>query len=164
MSTNRILQIASGSSEATEQLGASLGASLKGGVVLELISDLGGGKTTFVRGLIRGLGSNDHVSSPTFKLSNVYELTQPDNTAWDRVERVYHYDFYRLPDAGLMGHELHEALSDPNGVVVVEWGEVVAQVLPKDRITIHIRATGETARAIVIDCPPQMEYVLEGIS
>ena len=164
MSTNRILQIASGSSEATEQLGAAFGANLKGGLVIELISDLGGGKTTFVRGLIRGLGSPQHVSSPTFKLSNVYDIQPGENTAWDRIERVYHYDFYRLPDAGLMGHELHEALSDPNGLVVVEWGEVVAQVLPRDRITIRLRATGETDRAVVIDCPPQLQYVLEGLA
>lgn len=139
------MRIASGSSEATEQLGAAIGAKLKGGTVLELTSDLGGGKTTFVRGLAHGLGSVDHVSSPTFKLSNVYTIA--DNAErWDRVERLYHYDFYRLPDAGLMGHELHEALSDANGVVVVEWGEVVAQVLPKDRISIRIVAKTETER------------------
>lgn len=157
------MQIASDSSDTTEHLGAALGANLKGGTVIELISDLGGGKTTLVRGLIKGLGSTQHVSSPTFKLSNVYDVGTGEKTAWDRIDRAYHYDFYRLPDAGLMGHELHEALGDHNGVVIVEWGEVVAQVLPKDRISIRLRVTGEDRRAVVIDCPPQLEYVLEGL-
>jgi tRNA threonylcarbamoyladenosine biosynthesis protein TsaE len=164
MSTNRILQIASESSEATEQLAEALARNLKGGTVLELTSDLGGGKTTFVRGLARGLGSPDHVSSPTFKLSNIYNVPEKEIPAWDDVQRLYHYDFYRLPDAGLMGHELHEALSDANGVVVVEWGKVVAKVLPKDRISIRFVVSDEHKRFIIIDCPPGLEYVLEGLS
>lgn len=116
-----------------------------------------------MRGLAHGLGSVDHVSSPTFKLSNVYTIAADEEQGWDRVERLYHYDFYRLADAGLMGHELHEALSDANGVVVVEWGEVVAQVLPKDRMSIRIVAKSETEREIEIDCPPELHYVLEGL-
>ena len=163
MSANRILQIASESSEATEQLGEQLAANLKGGTVIELASDLGGGKTTFVRGLARGLGSKNHVSSPTFKLSNIYEVPKGESYEWDSVERLYHYDFYRLADAGLMGHELHEALNDPNGVVVVEWGEVVAKVLPHDRISIRIVMNSEHKRFIFVDCPPELMYVLEGI-
>lgn len=136
---------------------------LRGGLVIELISDLGGGKTTFVRGLARGLGSKDHVSSPTFKLSNIYSVPDSKTKSWGKVERLYHYDFYRLPDAGLMGHELHEALDDPNGVVVVEWGKVVAKVLPKDRISIRFVVNSENTRHIVIDCPPQLEFVVEGL-
>jgi tRNA threonylcarbamoyladenosine biosynthesis protein TsaE len=140
-----------------------LAKNLKGGIVLELTSDLGGGKTTFVRGLVRGLGSTEHVSSPTYKLSNIYDVPESENPQWDDVRRVYHYDFYRLPDAGLMGHELHEALADSNGIVVVEWGKVVAKVLPKDRISIRFVVNSEHTRHIILDCPPMLEFVLEGI-
>lgn len=140
-----------------------MAANLKGGVTIELVSDLGGGKTTFVRGLARGLGSPDHISSPTFKLNNVYTVPEPKITNPDDIKRLYHYDFYRLPNAGLMGHELHDALSDPNGIVVVEWGEVVAKVLPKERISISFVVTSEQGRQIVIDCPPHLEYVIAGI-
>src|ERR1700694_1633997 len=99
MSANQILQFTCDSPNATELIGERLATHLKGGVVIELMSDLGGGKTTFVRGLARGLGSPDHVSSPTFKLSNVYTIPVSKTPEWDRVERLYHYDFYRLPDA-----------------------------------------------------------------
>lgn len=116
-----------------------------------------------MRGLVRGLGSPAHVSSPTFKLSNVYNVPEKETPERDDIKQVYHYDFYRLPDAGLMGHELHEALDDPNGIVVVEWGKVVAKVLPKDRISIRFVASSENTRYIIIDCPPQVEFVLEGI-
>lgn len=116
-----------------------------------------------MRGLARGLGSKDHVSSPTFKLSNIYSVPETKTKNWGSVERLYHYDFYRLPDAGLMGHELHEALDDPNGIVIVEWGKVVAKVLPKDRISIRFVVNSENTRHIVIDCPPSLEFVVEGI-
>lgn len=140
-----------------------MAANLRGGLVLELTSDLGGGKTTFVRGLVKGLNSADHVSSPTFKLSNVYNVASNSKPEWNDVKRLYHYDFYRLPDAGLMGHELHDALGDPNGVVVVEWGKVVAKVLPKDRISIRLVVTGNESRFVIIDCPPGLEYVIAGL-
>ena len=156
MSTNKILQIASDGSEATEQLAERLAKNLKGGLAIELISDLGGGKTTFVRGLARGLGSPDHVSSPTFKLSNVYSVPERENPGWDDIQQLYHYDFYRLPDAGLMGHELHEALNNPNGIVVVEWGTVVAKVLPIDRLSIRFVVTTAQTRYNIFDCPPDI--------
>jgi len=82
------LRITSESPEATEQLAEAIGRRLTGGEVIELVSDLGGGKTTFVRGLARGLGSADVVSSPTFTVSKVYKA--------DKLE-LHHFDFYRLP-------------------------------------------------------------------
>ncbi len=127
---------------------------MRGGEVIELVSDLGGGKTTFVRGLAKGVGSHDHVSSPTYKLSNVYqgkELT------------LYHYDFYRLPEAGLMAHEISEALDDPKSVIVVEWGEVVRSVLPTIRCRIEIRNLSEDRRELSFDCPEKLRYLLDGV-
>jgi len=135
----------------TEQLAETIGAKLRGGEVIELIADLGGGKTTFVRGLARGAGSVGKVSSPTFTLSNEYkagELT------------IHHFDFYRLAEAGIMGDELAEAIADPKAVVVVEWGDIVADVLPASRLTITITATGEDSRQLQFKCPDGLSYLL----
>ena len=143
-------QINSTSSESTEQLGRDIGARLRGGEVIELSSDLGGGKTTFVRGLAAGMGSNDAVTSPSFTISQVYQAGEVT---------LHHYDFYRLPDAGLMRQELAEVLDDPKAVVVVEWAAVVGDVLPAKRVTLTITTTGENERQIAISLPPQLRYI-----
>jgi tRNA threonylcarbamoyladenosine biosynthesis protein TsaE len=145
-------QITSTSSEATEQLAENLGRKLRGGEVIELVSDVGGGKTTFVRGLARGLGSPDKVASPTFTISREYH-------AGDRT--LYHFDFYRLNEAGLMADELAELLDDPKAIVVVEWADVVEDVLPPDRLAIRITATGEHERQLILTCPEKYHYLRE---
>jgi tRNA threonylcarbamoyladenosine biosynthesis protein TsaE len=143
-------QIKSSSSASTEQLGHNIGTRLRGGEVIELASDLGGGKTTFVRGLAAGMGSDDAVSSPSFTISQVY---QAGNLT------LHHYDFYRLPDAGLMQQELAEVLEDPQAVVVVEWAGVVENVLPAERISVVIKPTGENAREFSVSLPQQFAYL-----
>jgi tRNA threonylcarbamoyladenosine biosynthesis protein TsaE len=150
MNTVETWQISSSSSANTEQLGRSIGARLKGGEVIELASDLGGGKTTFVRGLAAGMGSQDAVSSPSFTISQVYvagELT------------LHHYDFYRLPDAGLMQQELAEVLGDPKAVVVVEWAGAVENVLPAERVSITIETIDENEREFDIGLPERFGYL-----
>lgn len=138
----------------TEELAAKIGKRLKGGEVIEMVSDLGGGKTTFVRGLAKGAGSKDNVSSPTFKICNVY-------VAGSR--QIYHYDFYRLPEAGLIEHELIEGLTASNSIIVIEWGDVVKHVLPERRLSILITATGETSRKIQFSYGKDLSYLTEGI-
>jgi tRNA threonylcarbamoyladenosine biosynthesis protein TsaE len=92
--------------EQTEQLAARLGRNLKGSEVFELISDLGGGKTTFVRGLACGMGSTDHVASPTFTISREYVAGEL---------ALFHFDFYRLSDPGVVAIELAEFIHELNG-------------------------------------------------
>lgn len=145
------VKIDSASANDTERLGALVGASLRGGEVIELVSDLGGGKTTFVRGLARGAGASDQVSSPTFTLSNEYKAS--DFT-------IYHFDFYRIAEAGIMSDELAEVVGDPKVVVIVEWGEIVADVLPADKLTIKLLATSETSRQLEFSCPTSLKYLL----
>jgi tRNA threonylcarbamoyladenosine biosynthesis protein TsaE len=154
MSTKLMWQTVSTSSNATEQLGEQLGRRLKGREVIELVSDLGGGKTTLVHGLARGIGSQDHVSSPTFKISNEYSSKQLT---------LYHFDFYRLQDPGVVAHELHDVLDDPSAVVVVEWSDIVQHVLPEGRLTIELQATGENQRHISIMYPTSLKYLVENI-
>lgn len=144
----------SASAEQTEQIAASIGSKLRGGEIIELISDLGGGKTTFTRGLASGAGSTDVVSSPTFTVSKVYKAP---------TFEIHHFDFYRLPDAGLIAHEVEDLLGDPSVVVVVEWGGAVGHILPDKRVNIEITRTGDDSRSLNIDYPEELSYLVEGL-
>jgi tRNA threonylcarbamoyladenosine biosynthesis protein TsaE len=146
--------LVSDSPEQTEAFARQLGAGLRGGEVIELRSDLGGGKTTFTRGLAEGMDSHDHVASPTFTISREYHGR--DGLA------LYHYDFYRLQeDAGLMSQELAEAAGDPKSVIVVEWSGPVSHVLPADRLVVTIERTDETGRRLSVDYPESYSYLLK---
>jgi tRNA threonylcarbamoyladenosine biosynthesis protein TsaE len=125
---------------------------LRGGAVIELVSDLGGGKTTFTRGLVRGAGSRDRVASPTFTISREYGA--PEFT-------IAHFDFYRLGEAGIVADELAEVAGDPRHVTVVEWGEIVHDVLPADRLTVRLQLTGEDTRHLTFEYPDVLAYLLE---
>lgn len=143
------------SAEETLVLAEHIGRRLRGGEFIELVSDVGGGKTTFVRGLAKGAGSEDHVSSPTFTISKVYAASD---------FRIVHFDFYRLQQAGLIEHEIQEAIADPRVVVVVEWSEVVRRVLPQDRLVISIDKAGEEERSFVIEYPEGYRYLTEQLT
>jgi len=138
------------SAEETEAFAAHLATRLRGGEVIELVSDLGGGKTTFTRGLARGLGTTDAVASPTFTISREY--------GGGRL-RIYHFDFYRLPEAGIIADELAEIVGEQLGIVVVEWAGVVQDVLPKERVTITITTTGEQQRQLSYAYPDALAYL-----
>lgn len=154
MSTVTTWQTSSTSSEETEKLAEKLGASLKGGEMIELISDLGGGKTTFVRGLVRGAGSTDRVASPTFTISRVYDAG---------AKEIHHFDFYRLQEAGLIGEELSEVLHDPHIITVVEWADIVKDVLPKNRLTITIAKTPTDGRELTFRTPEALAYLIKAV-
>jgi tRNA threonylcarbamoyladenosine biosynthesis protein TsaE len=132
-------------------LGEALGKQLKGGEIIELISDLGGGKTTLTRGISKGAGSIDHVSSPTFKICNIYNCS--NNI------KIYHYDFYRLNDAGLIQYELQDAFNDPKAVILIEWGDVLAESLPNKKIIVEISKTEEKGRNLKIEIPNKYNYI-----
>ena len=122
--------------------------------MIELVSDLGGGKTTFVRGLARGFGSEDRVGSPTFTIGREYK-------AGPRT--MYHFDFYRLPEPGLIAEELAEVIGDEQSVTVVEWGGIVQNVLPEKRLTIDIQATGDEAREFTFRYSPALQYLMKDL-
>src|SRR5581483_8998174 len=130
MSTDMIWQLRSTDSADTERLGAALAKSLKPPIVIELRSDLGGGKTTFTRGLVRGIGSADKVASPTFTLNKIYKA--------DHLE-IHHFDFYRLNDPGVVSDQLEESLQNPGVITVVEWSDIVRGVLPDNRLIIEFQ-------------------------
>lgn len=146
-----VKQIGSASAGQTEKIAEKIGRKLKGGEVIELASDLGGGKTTFARGLARGLGSTAQVSSPTFKISNEYRCPK---------FMIYHFDFYRLAEPGLISNELAEVIGDPEAIIIVEWGEIVQNVLPSERLRIDFKTTGANNRQLELNCPTKLNYLL----
>ena len=122
-----------------KQLGEVIGRSVSGGEVLELVGDIGAGKTTLTKGIARALGINEPVQSPTFTISRVYDSP--------KGLRLAHYDFYRLGEAGIMGDEIREAMDD-SSVVVVEWAGAVDDDLPKDRLVVKITTISEEERLV----------------
>jgi len=99
--------------------------------VIELIGDVGAGKTTFTRGLAAGLGIKEPITSPSFTISKSYALPSGKG-------HLIHYDFYRLPDPGLMLDDLNENLQNPDNIIIIEWGESINNLLPNDRTIIKI--------------------------
>ena len=129
----------------TEALGSALGATLGPGAVLGLSGVLGAGKTAFVRGLVRGVGSGARVHSPTFALMNEY----PGGRCM-----VRHMDLYRLGNASAVrGAGLEEHLLRPDGITVVEWIERWDEPLPGLR-RIRFRWIDEGTREVTYDDLP----------
>jgi tRNA threonylcarbamoyladenosine biosynthesis protein TsaE len=128
------------SPEQTVRFGARLGELLRPGDLLGLSGELGAGKTTFVGGLSRGWGSSDQVTSPTFVLVNEYR--RPDGL------RLWHLDSYRLnsgQEALALG--LDDLLAG-DGLVVVEWPERIADVLPAERLHVELAWVDHSRRSL----------------
>ncbi len=128
------------SDEEMRKLGAKIGRELRGGEIFELIGDVGAGKTTFVKGLAHGLRITDDIQSPSFTINRNY-------TARDGLT-LNHYDFYRLSDAGIMKMEIAESWTDPKNITVVEWGESIRDILPKERIVVKITYLPKEGREV----------------
>lgn len=110
--------------------------------IIELIGDVGAGKTTFTRGLAQGFGIKREITSPSYTISKVYALPDKGN--------LIHYDFYRLSDPGLMSDDLTEKLASPSNIVVIEWGESISSLLPSDHTIIAISLNNDNSRTISI--------------
>lgn len=127
------------SAEETEQLGERIASKLKGTEVIALFGGLGMGKTAFTRGLARGLGADDVVSSPTFALVNEYSGRVP----------VYHFDMYRVTSwDDLYSTGFFDYLD--TGVLVIEWSENIEGALPENALRITI-SRGENDNQRIFD-------------
>ena len=118
--------------------GQNFAKKVKFPMVIELIGDVGAGKTTFVRGLAKGLGIKEPVTSPSFTISKYYAMPSG--------KRLIHYDFYRLKDPGLMVDDLNESINDKNTITIIEWSDTVSDLLPKDRTIIKIEYVDDGSR------------------
>lgn len=145
------ISIYSASSDQTETIASNIGRHLRGGEVIELRSDLGGGKTTFTRGLAKAIGSSDKVASPTFTISRTYN--------GDKIN-IQHLDFYRLNKDDFIVHEFMDTWNNQSNVVVIEWADLVANVLPKNRLKIDFKYSGQFARELRIFYPKNLAYLM----
>lgn len=126
--------------------GQKLAKKLRPPAVFELIGDVGTGKTTFTRGLAKGLGITEPVTSPSFTISRRYAFLRNGQAG-----ELVHYDFYRLDDPGLMSEELAETLATPNHVVVIEWGGDVAGLLPATRYSLKLTLRDDGRRDLELN-------------
>lgn len=117
------------SAEETYALGKKIGESAKPGQIYSLIGDLGVGKTVFTQGLAAGLGITDSVNSPTFTILQIYE---------DGRIPFYHFDVYRIGDVEEMEEIGYEDCFYGEGVCLIEWANLIEEILPENYIRIEI--------------------------
>jgi tRNA threonylcarbamoyladenosine biosynthesis protein TsaE len=123
--------------------GAALAARLGPDDLVVLFGDLGAGKTTLARGILRGLGFAGHVKSPTYTLVEPYEFGST---------RVYHFDFYRIKDREELEYIGLDDLLGERAIKLVEWPERAFGRLPSPQCVIRIRADG-TGRVVEVQSP-----------
>ncbi len=128
------------SEEETVAFGEKLAAEMPPSVVVLLIGQLGAGKTTLAKGIVKGLGAArpDDVSSPTFTLIHEYSPS------------VFHIDLYRLDTAQQVATLGLDEIFDRRAVVLIEWGERFPELMPKDRIEIRLQSNGENSRELAV--------------
>lgn len=129
------------SPEETEKIGEALAKSLQPGTILAYRGDLGAGKTAFTRGLARGLGCKETVTSPTYTIVNEY--------LGGRLP-LFHFDMYRLASSDDLWDIGWEDYLDREGVCAVEWSENVADAM-ENAVTVTIEKLGENTRRITIE-------------
>lgn len=151
------------SADETRNEGARYARELRPGTVVALAGDLGAGKSTFVQGLLGALGAEPPFPSPTFVIMHQYDLPKEQNDESTRgssmienqnagkIRRVYHVDAYRVDGVALQNIGWEEWISDPQGVVLVEWPERVADILPERTRHIVFTSVDETTRCITIE-------------
>lgn len=136
--------IKTNSEKETIELGNKIAKNLKRGTVIVLTGDLGSGKTKLTEGILTYFGLQDEISSPTFTIVNEYNTESLD---------IFHFDVYRLTDIdefiAIGGDEYFE-----RGASIIEWGEIIEEVLPKDyiKVTFTRNLDEENVRNIQIDC------------
>ncbi len=122
-------ELVSGSSTETEEIGFRIGQAAKEGLVLALSGDLGAGKTVLAKGIARGLGVGETVTSPTFTILQSYE---------DGRLPFHHLDVYRIEDPDEMEEVGLSACLDGKGVSAIEWAEQIGELLPPETVFIRI--------------------------
>ena len=141
------MELLSHSPEDTEDIGARLAEQLEPGAVVAFTGDLGAGKTAFTRGLARGLGIPDRITSPTFTIVNEYE--------GGRLP-LFHFNMYRLASADELFDIGWEDYLARGGVCAVEWSENVAEAMDESTIRVDIRrGDGESQRIVTIENGPR---------
>lgn len=118
----------SNSAKETENIAKAFAKTLNRGDIVCLDGDLGAGKTAFAAGIAKGLGINEYISSPTFTILNCYSGDIP----------LYHFDVYRIGDSSEMYDIGFSEYVSGDGVTVIEWSEIVSDILPDSRYEVKI--------------------------
>ena len=116
------------SQDETEKFGYELGIKAEPGQIYCLSGDLGVGKTVFTKGFAKGLDIDEHITSPTFTIINEYHGRLP----------LYHFDVYRIGDIEEMEEIGYDDYFFGGGICLIEWAELIEEILPEDRISITI--------------------------
>lgn len=142
------------SSEETQRLGEEFVKRLKAQDVVCLYGDLGSGKTTFVKGMAKGLGSASRIISPTFVLIRQHKIKVQSSKL--KVKSLYHVDLYRIENfENIKGLGLEDLFEEKNTIVVIEWAERLGSLLPKKRWDVKFEHEDESKRKMRIkkvDC------------
>ena len=125
------------------EFGKKLAGTLNFPTVIELVGDVGAGKPTITKGIAKGFGIEEEITSPTFTLSKHYYFTHNGKN-----RSLVHYDFYRLQDPGIMSEDLLENIADPDTITVIEWGDSVSDLLPVDHLRFFITINDDGTRSI----------------
>lgn len=145
------MKIVSNSEQETIELGKRIATKLKKGMVIVLTGDLGVGKTKLTEGILSYFNLQDEISSPTFTIVNEYNTENLN---------LYHFDVYRLSDVdefyAIGGEEYFE-----KGVCIIEWGEIIEEVLPKDYIKINFTRDFENEKTRNIEIVENGDIKLE---
>lgn len=130
---------------ATYKFSQKFAKTLKGGEVISLVGELGSGKTTFVKGLAKALGVKDNVTSPTFIRLIAYEI--PSNK---KIKKLVHIDAYRIIDVDeMIDAGIEDYLNEKDTVTIVEWGDKLKRILPKDTIWITFKLKVKTNERVI---------------
>lgn len=119
------------SAQETKSLGKKIGLNLAPGTTIALFGDLGGGKTTFLQGLAKGLGVKKRILSPTFIVSRDYPLPGSG--------RFYHFDWYRLENENQVRSLGITDLFDQDNIIAIEWADRAKNILPQKRIEVYFK-------------------------
>lgn len=137
------IELITNSANDTIEFGKSVARAVEKGAVISLVGDLGAGKTTFTKGVARGLGIMDNVTSPTFTILNEYAGEE---------KRLYHFDFYRIEDPDeLVELGFEDYFPSADGLTIVEWVEKAPSVLPKQYYQITFEKIDDDKRRIVFE-------------
>lgn len=157
----------------TIALGSRLGSRLRGGEFIALTGDLGGGKTQFTKGIAAGLGITETIVSPTFTIERIYcsreqseSRTKDENSSQLRSNNItlHHFDLYRTLDDREVAESIKDLSPDDDNIVVVEWPENIAGIVPENSLRVEFKYTDETTREIVLNsCHPEWERRIQGL-
>lgn len=135
------------SAEETRFFGRQLASEILPGTLLCLTGDLGAGKTTLVQGILEGFGAERPYVSPTFVIMKQYEVSVPSATG---IKRIYHADAYRVEVKDFIEIGFAEWCADSEGIIILEWPERIADILPETRIDVTLTSPSEMDRTISI--------------